>query len=212
MKLIVEKINKLIPKFVQGADGIKQQLVQQGQQIDDRQLMTMFILPHVETAFADIQREALEKFDFDDDELQEAVDYYIKEGNKSLLEISNRIKLIYQQFGGDIVDETAAAAAPKRSGSGRKVSMDEVIALMEDLGDKMKTYSDLYCKQFIEQYGIPSTQKQLERFQGGLMETAERFVVTHCNISFPFFIICLTVLRKLCWTATTSLRKNSSRS
>jgi hypothetical protein len=186
MKTIMDKIIKLVPKLLQGADGIKQQLAQQGQQMEDKQLMKMFILSHLETNLADFQKEALEKYGVDDDELQEAVDYYIKEGNRSLEEISKRIKLIYNEFGGESAEEEEKA--PELSANAKSISIDHVIALMEDLGEKMKSFANIYCLRFIEANGVPQSQQQLEKFQIGLMETAEAYVLSFK--SFSMLLIC----------------------
>lgn len=141
----------------------------QGQDIDDSQLMKTFILPHVDTALADIQKSVLDEYDFDDDELEQAVDYYVKHGDEELAEITKKIKLIYKEFGGDIGEE----AAPQASKNAAALSIDDILDLMTELADRMATDVDNYTKQFVDAFGPPQSTASSEKFQMGMMQIAE---------------------------------------
>lgn len=168
MTKITDKIKVMIPKMLRAAEGIKQQIAQSGQDIDDHTLMKTFILPHVKEQIESFQKAALEEADFDDDELEEAVTYYIKEGNRELSELVDKMKTIYKEFGGDVeVDGVDASEAAQG------LSVDDVIDLMEGLAAKMSTSSDLYCQQFVDAFGVPSTMQGVEQFQMGLMQIAD---------------------------------------
>jgi len=168
MSQIMDKIKVLIPKMLRAADGIKQQLAQQGQEIDDMQLMKTFILPHVKEQFDAIQAGILEQYEYDDDELEEAVQFYILEGNEKLAEISDKIKSIYKEFGGDVEVD-----APEASEAAQGLSEDNVVELMQGLSDKMAYNTDIFCSQFIENFGAPTTIQGMEQFQMGLMQIAD---------------------------------------
>lgn len=80
MTLIFNNLKMSATKLANAADNIRAQIAQQGQEVDTATVMKTFILPHFETALKEIQDEVLEQFDADEEELEEAVEYYIAQG------------------------------------------------------------------------------------------------------------------------------------
>ena len=55
--------------------------------------------------FEDIHVSVFNEFDVDENEVEEAVNYYIKAGNKELRKINDGIRKVFKMFGGDIDEE-----------------------------------------------------------------------------------------------------------
>jgi len=63
-------------------------------------IMKQWILPHVESSLRDIQDQILAARDVEEEEIEEAVNTYIANGDKDLAGIVKTIRSIYRQFGG----------------------------------------------------------------------------------------------------------------
>ena len=173
MTQILAKVKLLAPRLLGAAQNIKQQIAQSGQEIDDATLMKHYILPHFDSSLKEIQESILDEFDWDEDELEDAIAYYSKE-NEEFRHINKSLRVLYNQFGGDAdIDEAAATDAPPSSGKAAKMTISDIIQLMEELAKQMLQYTDDYCGKFIDENGVPSSQRELETFQIGLMQVSQ---------------------------------------
>ena len=176
MNAICDQMKLVAPRLIMAAENIKQQIASQGQQIDDASLMKVFLLPQLEQMIRDTQESIFEKFDVDEDEVEEAVEYYTKRGHEELIAINQNITMLYKQFGGEVdegEDLAAAGDGGGAAGSG-EYTLEMVVGMMQSLTEKMVRSTDEYTGEFISKNGVPSTQAEVERFQLGLMmETQE---------------------------------------
>ena len=171
MNAILKKLKVLVPKLLMAAQNIKMQVQQTGQDIEEMALMRQFLLPHFDSNLKEIQDSVLEEFDVDEDELEEAVNTYIAAGDEELAAISKSIRVMHTQFGGDSDIEEES---PKKSEAAEKMGLNEVLTLMKELGNQMMQYTDDFCGEFIDQYGVPASQQHMEQFQLGLMEASQK--------------------------------------
>ncbi len=155
-------------------NGIKQQYAAQGQEISDMQVLQMHVLPVVESQLAEIQKAVAEEYNFDEDELEEAVKFYTDEGNEDIIGLSKKIKELYVSLGGK--DEDAKEEEEESSFDVTSISKSQVVQMLKNLAERMILFSDLYCTQYIEANGVPSAMHELQKFQEGLMVTAQRWV------------------------------------
>lgn len=170
MNGILKKLKILIPKLLMAVQNIKMQIQQQGQEVDDMTIMKQFILPHFESNLKEIQDSVLEEHDVDEDELEEAVTTYIAAGDEELASLAKSIKVMYQQFGGDVDADEPAPMNEKVE----RMGINDVVALMKELGNQMMQYTDDFCGKFIDEHGIPQSQQDMEEFQLGLMAASQR--------------------------------------
>jgi exonuclease VII small subunit len=87
MMSFLDKLKVVALRHKRAAESIKQQIEAQGQQIDEKQFLAGYMLPHFETALKDLQSQVFSEFDVEEDELEEAVAYYMKGGNLKLREV-----------------------------------------------------------------------------------------------------------------------------
>lgn len=190
MNSIVDKIKLAVPKLIMAAENIKKQIQAQGQDIDDASLMKMFLLPQFEQFVAETQDGACNEYDVDEDELEEAVSYYAKNGHEQLIAINKQITSIYTQFGGTAADEEDLSANAAGSSELAEFTLEKVVALLGVLTEKMIAVTDRYTGNYISENGVPMTQADLERFQLGLMmetQEEEKVVVQEFGLSTTAF-------------------------
>lgn len=173
MNAILKKLKLLVPKLLSAAQNIKMQIEQQGQDIDEATLMKHYILPHFTSNLQEIQNMVLEDLDVDEDELEEAVNYYIAAGDEELKSITKSIRAMHMQFGGDSELEAPAAAPAKGSKAG-DMSTSDVINLLKELANQMLQYTDDFCGKFVDENGVPADQQAIEEFQYGLMAVSQK--------------------------------------
>ncbi len=185
---ILEKIytglREKVPNFIQMANGIKQQYAAQGQEISDMQVLQMHVVPVVESQLAEIQKAVANEYNFDDDELEEAVKFYTVEGNGEVEKWSNEIKGLYVRLGGKDED-----AKEEEAEEVEVISKSQVVELLKVLAKKMTSFSDIYCKQYIEANGVPSAMHEMQKFQEGLMVTAQKWEELSNVWLFTFIIV-----------------------
>jgi hypothetical protein len=154
--------------MVRAVEGIKQKLASQGQEIEDRKLMQAFVLPHFESAFKQLQETILAESDVDENDLEDAVTTYVKQGDKKLADICERIRMIYREFGGEVdIDEEVSAPS-------QNLSLDTIILILEGIGEKMNEQTSEFIEAYKEDFGLPSSRADMERFQNELMTLSER--------------------------------------
>lgn len=172
MGKVLEQVKLHVPRFLRAADSIKQQIAAQGQEIEDAQILKAFILPHLETSIRDITQNVLDEFDYDEDELEEAVNTYVAAGDEELTAISKSLKAIYKQFGGEVGDDSEEAAGPVSAKAGQ-MGLPEVLTLLEELAQLMVDNCDSFCQEFVGKFGVPADQGTMEKFQVGLFQATE---------------------------------------
>jgi hypothetical protein len=170
MNAILEKLKVLGPQLEKAARNIKAQIQDQGQEVDEMTIRKQFLLPHFESNLKEIQTAVLEEFDADEDDLEEAVSTYIAAGDEELSSIAKSIRVFYKDFGGDVEVEDP----DKVSEAVEKMGINDVVALMKELGNQMMQHTDDFCGNFIDEHGLPSTAQLAEEFQMGLMAASQR--------------------------------------
>ena len=183
---VFDKLKMQAARMVTAAENIRAQIEQQGQHIDDDKLMKHFILPHFETSMAEIYAKAYEENDVDADELDDATEYYSKNGRKDIKEITNKINILHREFGGNVEvdDEEDVDGNPIRD-----LAVQEVVEILETLAERMGDVTDSYVEEFKEAHGIPD-QHTIMAFQEGMMalsEDMEKSVLEEYNITMMEF-------------------------
>lgn len=158
MAMILGKF-KLSAAKMQGAiESIKQQIAQQGAQMEDSKIKQLYILPHLELAFQTSQQEILEERDFEEEELKDAVSYYSNKGQGKLSEIVYQIKVLYKEFGGDVDISSYQTSNDKlnasNSGESKELSLEEIVNLLDLLAERVNELTNQYCAAFIKHKGI----------------------------------------------------------
>lgn len=191
MKNIMERLHTTLPKLFRFADQIKQQIASQGQEIDDATLLKTFILPNLETALRDIQEEVLKEEDVDEDDLEDAVTEYIKQGDSELIQIAATIRSIFKRFGANIVDEeeeeeeakvadstvatTSSKTSTKKSNKGNKdMSAEEFIKFFKTFQDIQIELTKSTIDDFVEEFGNQLDQTTVGIFQQRLLVAAQQ--------------------------------------
>ena len=190
MTKLLEQLKAISTNLIRAAEGIKQQIKQQGgKEIDDKKLMEMFVLPHLESQFREAQDKVLNDFEVEEYELEDGVTYYSKHGHKKIKEIADRIKLIYKEFGGEIDDEDdedenddilpttengqVIDTSSKKKNNGA-VTHEQVVEVLESIVTDMTEMTDQYCSQYVATYGAPSTMAELQAFQVQYLTLSEQ--------------------------------------
>ena len=78
--------------------------------------------------FEDIHVSVFNEFDVDENEVEEAVNYYINKGNKELKKINDGIRKVFKMFGGDIdEDDEEEEGSENEDEDGEYEDMDEEV-------------------------------------------------------------------------------------
>lgn len=197
MKQILEGVHLNLPGLFQYAERIKQSIAAQGQEIDDAILLKTFLLPNLENLLRQVQDKALEDFDVDEDELEEAVTEYCKQGDADLIKTSATIRSIFKRFGANIVDEeeeeeeepaaakasanaTAETTVSKKSSKKSKKSPSKDMPLEEFL-QFMRTFQTIQLEltkstieDFVEEFGRQLDQTTAQLFQQRMFIAAQQ--------------------------------------
>jgi hypothetical protein len=100
------------------------------------------------------------------------VNHYSAE-NFEIGEVVYKIKHLYKEFGGDIeIDETVNQSAVEDADE-FDLSSDDLIALLKRLSAKMSLLVDAFADEFLDQYGVPSSNEEKTNFQLGMMQISE---------------------------------------
>ena len=76
--------------------------------------------------FEDIHVSVFNEFDVDENEVEEAVNYYMNKGNKELKKINDGIRKVFKMFGGDIdEDDEEEEGSENEDEDGEYEDMDE---------------------------------------------------------------------------------------
>lgn len=167
MRAVYDRVKAMVPRLANAAQGIKQQIMEQGQEITDEQLMQAFILPHFETMLKEQTNEVLEEYDVDEDELEEAVSAYLKDGDDELTVISDALINIYKKFGGTHEDEEDSSKPTV------DMPLEQLIEFLSELSEDMVESTATFVRGYVEQNGKPSSQHEVLQFQQQLMEVSD---------------------------------------
>ena len=173
MKNIYDRVRMVAVRMAQAAEGIKAQLAQQGQEMDDRKLMKTFIYQHFVDQLEQIQGDVLTEFDAEEAELEDAVTTY-QSSEAQLKEYVQKIKALNYQFGGD---DLSASDTANGTGLGEplvEMSIDEVVEVIGTLTDRINDAMDDFVNGFKEQHGEPDQSALGFQFQFGLMQLTEK--------------------------------------
>lgn len=173
MEKILTKLKMIASKMMPHIESIKQQYQAAGQDMDDKTICKMILLPHITRDFQKAQDDVLEEYDVDADELEEANSEYMKNGHKKLIEITNTIKKIYNEFGGEVDGlEEEEQDSPIQVAPGASTE-DIAVQLLTLLAQKMAEQTERYIITFKEKHGVPKTNKDKEMFQQGMLVISE---------------------------------------
>ena len=176
-------------RLIDAAENIKAQIRQQGHEIDDQTVYKSYILVHFESGFRDIQESVLAEIDCEESELEEAVSYYQNHGSVVLKDISQKIRKIYKQFGGELDNDESNVNVPQSEKS-KNMNVDDVLEILNALNDKIMMASDGFITKFKEEYGIPNSEMLSGIFNQGLMtiaSSAEEAVLSNAGITSEEF-------------------------
>lgn len=202
MVKILDGLRTIAVQHVRAAENIKEQLTQQGQDMSREEIMTTIILPHFKNAFAGMQAKVLEvvnallcdnwqfavltfpcinysqEFDVDEEELEECVRHYVEhsaiQGSK-LQEAVSKIKAICAQFTGDVDSGKASPSGGTRPAATQELSLDQLFDVLETFAAKTKDYFGRFAEEYVQSYGVPSTQAEIARFADQLTEVSDRY-------------------------------------
>ena len=209
---VLDGLRTIAVQHVRAAENIKEQLMQQGQDMSREEIMTTIILPHFKNAFAAMQVQVLEvtwldlmgsaidrterflllqDYDVDEEELEACVDHYLENvavpGSK-IGEVVSKIKAICAQFTGESPTGSARGGS---AGPAKELSLDMLMDVLGAFGAKTKEYFGRFAEEFVSQHGVPSNQEQIVRFGDELTLVSDRLVTTcavsHCFVDIRFY-------------------------
>lgn len=173
----MDEAKKIGMPLVQQIEGLLNQIEQQnpGHQLDREKVIKTLILPHLglpgrfESSLQKAQETVYDEYDVDEFEMEDAVTYYSRNGNKDLKDLQDKLRALYKTFGGDVAeDEEAADEAP-----GKMLNAQQVVAVLGQLAERMSDLTDGYIEAFKEAHGLPQTPEHITAFQHGMMELSE---------------------------------------
>lgn len=170
MTEMLDKIKFLAVKTSRALPAIKQQFGNQLDHISDRDILKMFMLQHFEGSVGEIQEQLLQEHGVDEDELEEATNYYANSGDKLLGEILEKIKKIHYEFGGDSLDDDDSSSKRER----KTLAFDTIIEILESLSDKVADATEAYVTQFKKVHGLPTSYELKEKFQVGMIQLSDQ--------------------------------------
>lgn len=121
----------------------------------------------------------VQDFDLDEEELEECVTYYLDhvaiQGSK-IQEIVSKIKSICSQFTGDAEaghDQSADGKTP----STQELPLDTLLDVLESFAEKTKDCFGKFAAEFVQNFGVPSSQGDIARFAEKLTLVSDRCVL-----------------------------------
>lgn len=169
---IAEKSKLLTARMANAAMNIKQQINQQGQDLDQSIIMKNYILPHYTTEYESIVNTIYTSYDVQDDEVEDACNEYY-ESNKKIQDLMKNIKKCYQSCGGEVIEDDIEYGYDMKDISTKKVSKDvsfeDVIEILSIFAQLSSQRTDEFIETFKSKYGIPCDQTSFENFQQGII-------------------------------------------
>eukprot|EP01039_Chlorochromonas_danica_P011870 gene11870-13397_t len=166
MNSILSKMKMNASKYLQHAQKVQQQFLAQGQQISEEQVMQFLILPQFEEAIKSFQDEICQENDVDDDELEEAFNYYLERNDEELAEISKQMIAIYKGFGGAIADDEVTG-----SSDAANLSEADFIELLHEVMETIIEDTTIFVRDYVSENGKPGSPMEMQMFHSELMKT-----------------------------------------
>lgn len=89
-------------------------------------------------------------------------------------EITSKIQQMHKQFGGTNDGSGDSNSAGGEEVSGRDLTLEEVVGVLQTLSDKVGEATDNFVETFKSQHGLPNNQTLMMQFQQGMMEMSEQ--------------------------------------
>ncbi len=110
--------------------------------------------------------------------MEETVEYHLNNSEApKLAEVVTKLKLLCQQFTGEDNDAESTTAAPGSRSQGvqrRDLSVEELLEVLEDFGEKTVSDVESFTGTFVSTYGVPETDEMKLRFHEQLSAISER--------------------------------------
>ena len=166
-------------RFSNAAEKIKAQMQQQGQMLEDAQIMQHFIYPHFKTAVQEMEQKICDDYDIALYELEEAVDEYYST-DKEIEGYANDVRKLIAKFGGEVESNEVVpggeaggggvAAATGTGGAGNSGSVESMLAIFEDLKERVLQATEEYATAHVAMHGPPADQQGAQEFQLGMVK------------------------------------------
>lgn len=162
-------------RFSNAAEKIKAQMQQQGQQLEDEQIMHHFIYPHFKTAVQEIEQKVCDEYDIAPFELEEAVDEYYST-DKEIEGYVNNVRKLIVKFGGEVESDelvpsgsAGGGAGAASRGDGSMESLENMLGILEDLKERVLQATEEYATAHLSMHGPPTDQQSIMDFQQGMV-------------------------------------------
>lgn len=162
-------------RFSNAAEKIKAQMQQQGQMLEDAQIMQHFIYPHFKTAVQEMEQKICDDYDIALYELEEAVDEYYASDNE-IQGCANDVRKLIAKFGGEVESDEVVpsfsgggGAATTRS-AGDAGSLQSMLAIFDDLKDRVLQATEEYATAHVAMHGPPADPQGAQEFQVGMVQ------------------------------------------
>ena len=195
IKILVAFLEKLKLKsvnLINAFNNVKQQIMAHGENMEDRQIMEQFIFPHFKGIFDECSAKTYDEYDVLEEEVEEAVETYIKMGRSDIEDIAKQIKMIYREYGGEVYieGEDEFEDIPGSETSNKDMSLQELLDVVDVITAKMQEVTKIFIDEFIKQHGKPSSPTDVMKFNQGLMslgQEAEMQVFKELGINSMIF-------------------------
>lgn len=178
MEEIINSTKLVAPKLIAMGQQMQQQYKAQGQELDDETITKYILHPQFTSFLKDAQEKTLEKYNVDEDEMEDAINYYTGVGgNADLIDMRNSLRMLYKQFGGEVDEDGVDLAGGEMGGSaGPEGDWDEMKLLMvvDSLKNAVISATDEFVGNFVVEQGAPASHAQVETFQLGMMAAQEK--------------------------------------
>lgn len=173
IKTLAASLQATCGKFSNAAEKIKMQMAQQGQQLEDQQIMQHFIYPHFKTALQELEQKICDDFDIAEYELEEAVTEYCED--EVISQHVKAIKKLIMKYGGQVESDEvemagAGAGGAGGAGAGGEVDLQSVMELFNDLMKRVLDATEEYAAQHVQLHGPPADPTAVQEFQEGMVQ------------------------------------------
>ena len=104
MREIHSKIKISASNFVRQVEGAKQLIAGMGEEISLQEILKHIVGPNLDVSYRNVREAVLSIHGIKEEDLEEAVNTYIANGDKELIAISENMRMIYKTLGGDLGD------------------------------------------------------------------------------------------------------------
>ena len=177
LKILVAFLEKLKLKsvnLINAFNNVKQQILAHGENMEDRKIMEQFIFPHFKGIFDDCSAKTYDEYDVLEEEVEEAVEAYIKMGREDIEDAAKQIKMIYREYGGEVyIEGDEFEDIPGSEKSDKEMSLEELLAVVDVITAKMQEVTKVFIGDFVEKHGKPTSGADVMKFNQGLMSVGQ---------------------------------------